>query len=737
MYSTNLNNNNYFRINHKKSLEFFDTSSFAQLKSLLFCELSEIDTTTIGSNIITLFNSIIKFNNYKDKMKVINNISEQYIKNYDDSLSFYLCQKLSKKNFKMVFTISKDSIDEVAILLSIGLQKINKQKNNKNNKNKVFINYDKYIESLGKYKNMRLNMIPFYKNYSLNIININDDLIIQKYDIPNELLLLMDIFQKIKKLVFKIGDYPKEVILGILLILLNYKWLFPYVFEIEFDLTFIDLHKDIQKIYLHKINEKMRTNENINKIKNNIYINDEEKNQNKNIDNVNIQKYSIIFELIIIYIYFFDKFNFLNNLIIKMPNSFKKEIENHFNSQKISVPPPHPMELFFTINNLIFLKIEFNALDSQTFENIFPLIQNNSNLKILSLNFFPNEQEFENFNSLSHLLKLTEENSNDNNLIRKKEIKLNNNYNENQKELKNMLLNQLAENFESNMEKLFILLQTKKNLEELILIFNEPNILLDNNENDDFYLILLKFIYNILIMIDKENLLLKSIKINSKNFLFDNNKNNSIYQFLNGINLNEKNRCLINFELHMNINNVVNISNLISFNFKKMYLGEIDKITLNNFVTFYKSKKFIENSQIFSFTIELNESITSYKECKDLLIELIKADCPKQINEIGIFCKFSINENEIGDLVINGNKNCVHKYIFKIKGKNNDKKIYDKIIQNKKLYYIDKNFRKSINRYMGIIMKFKFYKNEKAKIGKKLFQFLVPSNRKTVDIYFI
>ena len=72
-------------------------------------------------------------------------------------------------------------------------------------------------------------------------------------------------------------------------------------------------------------------------------------------------------------------------------------------------------------------------------------------------------------------------------LIRKKTIKLNNNYNDNIKEIKKVLLNQLIENFENNMEKLFILLQTKKNLDELILIFNEPNILLDD-ENEEYCL---------------------------------------------------------------------------------------------------------------------------------------------------------------------------------------------------------------------------------------------------------
>ena len=720
-------NKNYYRINHDNNLEFFDTSSFAQLKSLLFCELAEIDTITIGNNIIILFNSLIKNNNSKDKMEIINNVSEQYSKKYDDSLSLYLCQKLSKKNFKMTFKLSKDNIIEVAILLSIGLKKLNIQTNN----NKSNLKYDKFIESIGKYKNMRLNMIPFYKNYSFDG---NEEIMVQKYDIPNELLLLIDIFQKIKKLEFKIGDYPKEAILGILLILLNYKWLFPYVFEIEFDLNCIDLHREILKIYIKKIRQKLNLNENI---IDNIY----EDNDIKDIDNIDLQKYSNIFELIIIYIFFIDKFNFLNNIIIKIPDSFKKEIENYFFSQKVTVPPPHPLELFFSINKLNVLKIEFNALDSNTFENIFSLIQNNSNLKILSLDFFPNEiNEYKNFNNLSNLLKLSEENRSDNNYMRNKAIKLNNNVIENKKELKNILLSELLDNFETNTEKLFILLQTQKNLDELNLVFNEPKILLNSdnsNENNYYYLILLKFIYNILLMINKENIHLKKIKIISKYFQFDNNKNSTTNNFLKTINFNEKNKNLIYFELQLQINNIIYISNLISFNFKYLYLGSLDKVSLSNFILFYKNKKFVENSQIFSLILELNENISSYKECKDELNELIKAECPKNINEMGFYFKFNINEKELGELIIKGNKNCIHKYIFKIKGDIEDKKIYDEIIKSNNIFYIDKNFLNSINRYIGVITKYKFYTKEKSNIAKKLLQFLIPSNRKTIDIFFI
>jgi hypothetical protein len=516
-------------------------------------------------------------------------------------------------------------------------------------------------------------MIPFYKNYNTinNKLMHNND----NNDIPNEILLLIDIFQKIKKLEFKIDDYDKNIIFCISLILLNYEWLFPYVFEIEFDLNCNLLHKEIQKIYIKKIREKIgipQKNEGKNNNNNNLNDEEEENDINNADDDNNIKNYGNIIDSIIIYTFFVDKFKFLNNLKIKIPDSFKIEIEKHLKMQKLNINNPHPLKFFFSINNLLFLEIEFNALDSFTFEYIFALIQNNSNLKHLSLNFFPYENN--NFNTLSNLLKLAEESVSGNFLLKTKINKSkNNNYNENKKELKKILLDLLIENFENNMEKLFILLQTKKNLEELFLFFNEQNLFaIDNDDNNnDYYYVLLKFIYNILIMINKDTFILKYIKIISKYFLFDSNKNknNFIDKFLNRFNLNENNKNLIDFQFQLKMNNIANISHFISFNLKKLHLGDFDKNTLCNFISFYQEKKFIQKSELFSLIIELNDSISSYAECKEELVKLIKSECPQKLKEIGLFGKFNINENDLDDQIIN----------------------------DKKIYYLDKNYSKSVN----------------------------------------
>jgi hypothetical protein len=278
-------------------------------------------------------------------------------------------------------------------------------------------------------------------------------------------------------------------------------------------------------------------------------------------------------------------------------------------------------------------------------------------------------------------------------------------------------------------------------LEELFLFFNKQNLFtIDNDDNkNDYYYVLLKFIYNILIMINKDIFILIYIKIISKYFLFDSdkNKNNFIDKFLNQFNLNENNKNLIDFQFQLKMNNITNISHFISFNLKKLHLGDFDKNTLCNFISFYQEKKFIQKSELFSLIIELNDSISSYAECKEELVKLIKSECPQKLKEIGLFCKFNINENDLADLVLNGNGNSIHKYIFQIKGNNKDKNKYDQIINDKKIYYIDKNYSKSVNKYIPLIIKYKFHTKDRIKIGQKLIKFLVISNRKNIEIFFI
>ena len=69
-------------------------------------------------------------------------------------------------------------------------------------------------------------------------------------DIPNEILLLRYILQGIKHINLNLKNLSKNNILPLLIIILNYDWLFPFVFEVDMDFTYDIFQKDIYDYYL-------------------------------------------------------------------------------------------------------------------------------------------------------------------------------------------------------------------------------------------------------------------------------------------------------------------------------------------------------------------------------------------------------------------------------------------------------------------------------------------------------
>ena len=63
----------------------------------------------------------------------------------------------------------------------------------------------------------------------------------------------MNIFQRIKKINFNLNE---NYIIEYVLILLNFEWLFPYVFSIKFDMNCNKLYKNISNEYKKKIRFK-------------------------------------------------------------------------------------------------------------------------------------------------------------------------------------------------------------------------------------------------------------------------------------------------------------------------------------------------------------------------------------------------------------------------------------------------------------------------------------------------
>ena len=718
----------YYRINHKNNLKLFDNTSLVQLKSNLFYELSMNDESNIGNEINKLFTKILQCSDKLDKLEIIYNTVEEYIKIKeininDEEYNISLCQQISIRNYKMEFVFSSEFVHDIAILLCFGFRKLREQKW----KNKL--NYNKFLLNLQQFPSKNVDLIKEYRNY-----NSNNNLI--TFIIPNEFILLMNIFQGIKNIKMTFEESSSELTRAYILLLLNYEWLFPFVFEIEFDLTCHKLYKVIYTEYKKKMKYEeelsQKNNNNIDYIEednnNNVTSSNIINNNNSNILHnyiLTLKENKDIFDLVVVYTYFVSKFPFLRNLTIIFPNSFKTELEDFMRINKIPIINFHFLNFLFSLNNLNSLSIEFNSMENESFQNIMSLIQNNSNLKNLSINFFSQNKEIY---SNPSLVKLTEENG-----ISFHSIFISaGNYvslimNRKNGEFENLLINKVLPNFECNIEKFFILLQTKKQLDCLTLIFEQPDILL---YNENYFWVIMKFLFNIFLMLNRGKFQLKELKLICPYLNFDNVKNPLIESFLDGINLIDKNKNLSRFSLRAQISKLPNICNLISKNIQYLIIGDFDLETFKFFIQFYQSEKFVKESELLYLKIILSKTLIEYNVIKEDFSNLIQGSQPNNIMEFEFECNLNIPSFDLNQILLKTNGNSIEKYTFKF---NVNQEEYLKF--NYDCYwFFNKNLKKRLNKYLGLIMKYDFLSKERKNISKKIFKFLMPNNRKEIII---
>ena len=93
------------------------------------------------------------------------------------------------------------------------------------------------------------------------------------------------------------------------------------------------------------------------------------------------------------------------------------------------------------------------------------------------------------------------------------------------------------------------------------------------------------------------------------------NLNSNIYPHLIDL-FNEtiltNNNILEELTIQFQFYNILNLSNLISFNLKYLFLGDLDFKSFESFIQFYSSNNFISKSNLISIKISLNMTITSY-----------------------------------------------------------------------------------------------------------------------------
>jgi hypothetical protein len=778
----------YYKINHRNKFLFYDNASLANIKSTLFEELSSKNESKIFNNVLNLFRFLLKdyLPKSDDKIYLIFSLIQEFKKRKNiqlesyDKISQNFSRKIIKKNYKMDFDFISEDLDDICTLISLGFTKIFSDKKIK------FKTYDEFLQKLEEYSMFFVDLVKIYKSYNFVVPSNAPE--IPKGDVPNEILLLKYIFQGIKHITLNLNKMAKNNILPFLIIILNSDWLFPFVFEVDMDLTYEIFHNDINNLYytnekLFYINylknkpsnydelyfsddesekdgdeinydEIMKGNQIFNIIKkdfdknNNSSIKEQLKNDNdinniidddpKLIRNDSIKdnytniliKNENTFDVILCFFYLIKKIKYLKALNINMPNGFIKEnidlikIRNILEIEPDDISNINLFEYISIISSINSFNITFNCLEKKTFENILFMIQNNINLHELKLNFFPDNE----INS-PNLIKISDECGilKDLNIDKKQENIIMN------KNIEKKIKLKLLEYFEINLEKLFLLFQTKKNLEKLEIIIKLPSIFLSNEkENDNYNIVIIKFILNLIILLHKEKLNLKEFRISLPYFNFNNRSYPIIGEAFEKINLLRKNPQLKIFQLEISIFKIYNIQNLISINLQDLQIGELDLETFNFFIQFYQSKEYIENSELKKLNISLNKNVIKYNLCKNSVSNFFSGKNPKNLTEITFKCNFRIKRKNLYDLLKSTNGNNINKYniIMKI-----DKlKKYKHIIEHKEFYFFNKDFEKKIMSYLPFLKKYDFLQEKYKKIAKNIIKFLVPSNRKNINI---
>ena len=246
----------YYRINRKSNLILFEDMAMDRTKAALNTELENCADKELGEKTDAIFNSIIGYykvkekekEKLKDKLEIIHILLDQYkkqkkIKTNDSSLSLKLCQQISLKNFKTSFSFTTENMNLVATLLLLGFKKLKDLK-------KKFNTYDIFINEIQNYKGTYSDLVRSYQK-----ISEGENIKIEEHEIPNELLLLLEIFRNVKTLKLSIEEASHESIITYLIILVNNDWLFPCVFDLYLDLSCTKVNKEVMSIYKKKFNE--------------------------------------------------------------------------------------------------------------------------------------------------------------------------------------------------------------------------------------------------------------------------------------------------------------------------------------------------------------------------------------------------------------------------------------------------------------------------------------------------
>ena len=378
-----------------------------------------------------------------------------------------------------------------------------------------------------------------------------------------------------------------------------------------------------------------------------------------------------------------------------MNDCYYKEFINSFGQYYHSSKIPTSINNFHLLNNFInklkklqIFNIEFNSLDYLTFYKILSILNKNK-ISTLQMSFFSSLFIY----SPQYIYKLYYQNSD------KKEMSNIDFYSP-----EYFLLHELLPFFIENLEVLFELIRIKIDiLEKLSFYFDIPDII---SINQRYLNGILKFILNILFLIDNKKSKIKKLVIIAPKIIFDIRSILNIQDYIDTINIEERNKNIEELSLQMQFYRINNIKNLMSSNLITLKIGEIDIFTLKDLTKYLCSYSFFKKSSLKSLTIVILNFITNFTKDIEYLFNEIFSIKIKTLKEINIYSNLFIkNKNMLNKIFEN---NWISSCIFTINDKsklfwkqkeieekinqimddNKNKNKMDKKIENKKLLYL-------------------------------------------------
>ena len=589
--------------------------------------------------------------------------------------------------------------------------------------------------------------------------------------LPAEMRLLIKKFSTIKKIKLTINgnednnnkkinnlfELGSDDIQNNILVLFNLDWLFQNLLELEVDLSNENLLKeqiDIQSNNLEVLSDLLNKDTKLSVYHSGIYKNiiynpyqlsnfcsssvqlkeEDYLYIQQNSNNINtlvyytnfgktiesksqilnnfIKNKKSILEMIIVYGYFISKMESIHMCDFVLPMNLEEEILLMLKMNKIFLTDFHFLS-FFSGNQIFHFTINFNSLDSQSFEKMLSFISQNASMRICRINFFQSEEYFK-----PEILYKLLQNSNstyknffnfkyDNINYSIYDLKVN-------EDLDDYLLRKLSEYFQKNITNFFYLLTIRTNINELSLVFDIPTILL---KNDIYSIIIMKFLLNLFTFIDSNKNNLDTLSVQAEHLIFDYRKYTILYSFFDNLALsnNQKNK-ITSLTYQVTFYNIINIYKLIPYNIENLSLGSFDTQTFESFMNYITSSDFCIHSSLTKLQINLNKSLINYADCKDNLIRLI-TEYPKNLKEINIYTHLIISYDKLKCLLLKTNYNTLENIFLQINIKSlNDKEYKDKY--KNLLYYdniiIERNFitlfyairkKKTTNKILNIMKK--------------------------------